>query len=128
MSMKRVLTVFIMSVMLSGFFGVSVQAEESMNAVQNITTGTEVQGKTDAPAEQTVVKKQSTTDVTKKSSKVKSKASVLKGKKEKAYTKSELRLMSAIIYCEAGNEPYAGKKAVGIVVMNRKRSILTQMS
>lgn len=122
MSMKRVLTVFIMSVMLSGFFGVSVQAEESMNAVQNITTGTEVQGKTDAPAEQTVVKKQSTTDVTKKSSKVKSKASVLKGKKEKAYTKSELRLMSAIIYCEAGNEPYAGKKAVGIVVMNRKRS------
>ena len=30
--------------------------------------------------------------------------------------------MSAIIFCEAGAEPYAGKLAVGIVVMNRKRS------
>jgi spore germination cell wall hydrolase CwlJ-like protein len=32
--------------------------------------------------------------------------------------------MSAIIFCEAGNQSYAGKKAVGIVVMNRMRSSL----
>ena len=38
------------------------------------------------------------------------------------YTKSQLRLMSAIIYSEAGAETYAGKKAVGIVIMNRVRS------
>lgn len=38
------------------------------------------------------------------------------------YTKAELRLLSTLIYCEAGNEPYAGKLAVGIVVMNRKES------
>lgn len=30
--------------------------------------------------------------------------------------------MSAIIYAEAGSECYAGKKAVGIVIMNRVRS------
>lgn len=39
-----------------------------------------------------------------------------------AYSKAELRLMSTLIYCEAGGESYAGKKAVGIVVMNRKKS------
>lgn len=43
-------------------------------------------------------------------------------KKKAKYTKAELRLLSALIYCEAGNEPYAGKLAVGIVVMNRKES------
>ena len=31
----------------------------------------------------------------------------------------EVRLMSAIIYCEAGNQCEAGRQAVGIVVMNR---------
>ncbi len=39
-----------------------------------------------------------------------------------AYSKADLRLMSAIIYCEANMEPYAGKLAVGIVVMNRVKS------
>ncbi|MCI8307522.1 MAG: cell wall hydrolase [Lachnospiraceae bacterium] len=40
----------------------------------------------------------------------------------KKYNKAELRLMSAIIYCEANVEPYAGKLAVGIVIMNRVNS------
>lgn len=43
-------------------------------------------------------------------------------KNERSYTKAELRLMSAIIFCEAGAESYTGKVAVGIVVMNRVRS------
>lgn len=34
----------------------------------------------------------------------------------------ELRLLGALIYCEAGNQPYEGKLAVGAVVMNRVRS------
>lgn len=55
----------------------------------------------------------------KKSSKKKNKN---KNKKKPEYTKSELRLMSAIIFCEANLEPYAGKLAVGIVVMNRIES------
>lgn len=46
----------------------------------------------------------------------------VKKEKKPAYTKEELRLLSALIYCEAGGEPYAGKLAVGIVVENRKNS------
>lgn len=38
---------------------------------------------------------------------------------EITYLEKELRLMSAIIYCEAGNQCEAGQQAVGIVVMNR---------
>lgn len=41
-----------------------------------------------------------------------------------SYTESQLRYMASIIYCEAWGEPYAGKKAVGIVVMNRINSSL----
>ncbi len=45
-------------------------------------------------------------------------------KKANDYTESELRYMTSIIYCEARGESYAGQKAVGIVVMNRKNSDL----
>lgn len=38
------------------------------------------------------------------------------------YSAAELKYLSSIIYCEAGSEPYAGKLAVGIVVVNRKES------
>lgn len=34
----------------------------------------------------------------------------------------DLRLMAALIQCEAGSEPYEGKLAVGAVVMNRVKS------
>jgi hypothetical protein len=40
------------------------------------------------------------------------------------FTKADLRLLSALIYCESQSESYNGKLAVGIVVMNRKRSDL----
>ncbi len=42
--------------------------------------------------------------------------------KKKKYSKADLRLMASIINCEAGSEPYQGKVAVGIVVMNRVSS------
>lgn len=45
-----------------------------------------------------------------------------KESEEKKYNKAELRLMAAIIYCEANVEPYAGKLGVGIVIMNRVKS------
>ena len=38
------------------------------------------------------------------------------------YTKKQLRLMASIIYSEAGDQSYAGKLAVGIVIMNRVKS------
>jgi spore germination cell wall hydrolase CwlJ-like protein len=42
--------------------------------------------------------------------------------KKTSYTQAELRLLACLIYCEASGEPYAGKLAVGIVVLNRKAS------
>lgn len=42
-------------------------------------------------------------------------------KAKKNYTNSDLRLMSSIIYAEAGGESFKGKVAVGMVIMNRKR-------
>ncbi len=51
------------------------------------------------------------------------KAATVTPKSTKAsYTKEQLRLLSSLIFCEAGSEPYAGKVAVGIVVMNRVES------
>ena len=41
---------------------------------------------------------------------------------KKKYTPAELKYMTCIIYCEARGESYAGQMAVGIVVMNRKKS------
>ena len=35
---------------------------------------------------------------------------------------SEQELLAALIFCEAGNQPYDGQVAVGAVVMNRVRS------
>ena len=35
------------------------------------------------------------------------------------YTSREVKMMASIIFCEAGNQSYAGKLAVGIVIMNR---------
>ncbi len=60
----------------------------------------------------TTTKKTTTTTTTKKTT-VKTTAS---------YSKADLRLLSALIYCEAGGEAYNGKLAVGIVVMNRVKS------
>ena len=45
-----------------------------------------------------------------------------KRNKPLAATVSETKLLAALIYCEAGNQPYKGQVAVGAVVMNRIRS------
>ena len=37
-------------------------------------------------------------------------------------TTDEVKLLAALIHCEAGGEPYEGQVAVGAVVMNRVRS------
>lgn len=38
------------------------------------------------------------------------------------YVPGEQELLAALIFCEAGNQPYEGQVAVGAVVMNRVRS------
>lgn len=97
-----------------------------------VDTNTNQEANTNLPVETPEEVTEESTDKTsdknnKKNNKVKnktkktSKKKKAKSKKNK-YTKSELRLMSSIINCEAGIEPYQGKLAVGIVVMNRIRS------
>lgn len=56
--------------------------------------------------------------------KAESKVKEKKAEKKKKYSEADLRLLSSIIYCEAGSESYKGKVAVGIVVMNRVKSNL----
>lgn len=41
---------------------------------------------------------------------------------QEASTPPEQELLAALIFCEAGNQPYEGQVAVGAVVMNRVRS------
>lgn len=70
--------------------------------------------------------KKAKTTSTEESGKENTKATKKKDTKKKTakkkYNKKELRIMTSIIYAEAGDQSYAGKLAVGIVIMNRKRS------
>ncbi len=65
--------------------------------------------------------KKKTTTTKKKTSITKKKTSA-KTTKAASYSSAEVRLLSTLIYCEAGNQSYAGKLAVGIVVVNRMDS------
>ena len=100
-------------------------AQETGAPADNANTSQEAN--TNLPVETPEEATEASTDKTSDKNKVKnktkktSKKKKAKSKKNK-YTKSELRLMSSIINCEAGIEPYQGKLAVGIVVMNRIRS------
>ncbi|MBO5487923.1 MAG: cell wall hydrolase [Eubacterium sp.] len=87
-------------------------------STQQVTTAEDL---TNATSVQTTTKKATTKKTTTKKTTTK-KTTTKKTTTKKSYTKKELKLMSAIIYCEAGNQSMAGKIAVGIVVMNRKSS------
>ncbi|MDK2807460.1 MAG: N-acetylmuramoyl-L-alanine amidase [Clostridiales bacterium] len=82
----------------------------------DVTQDVEVDEAKDETSDEADTKKTTKKTVTKKS--------VDSEKNEVSYTKAELRLLSALIYCEANGEPYVGKLAVGIVVVNRKESKL----
>ena len=80
---------------------------EETTVVQSVATSSSISDKSDTKASN------------KKTTKAKK---TTKKRKKKKYSKSDLRLMASIINCEAGSEPYQGKVAVGIVVMNRVSS------
>lgn len=107
---------------------VKMGAEVVTNAaVKSTTTGAAVEKKDTATSSMvdkkpTVVKKNNIKAMSVVKPAAKKKSVKKKSVKKKKYTATELKYMSCIIYCEAGCEPYAGKKAVGIVVMNRKKS------
>ena len=50
------------------------------------------------------------------------KASLTKNRGAVSADADEVKLLAALIQCEAGNQPYEGKVAVGAVVMNRVKS------
>ncbi|SFR93334.1 cell wall hydrolase [Anaeromicropila populeti] len=100
----------------------TTEAEDnSSETLENTDTNEEViveeaEEETVEEAEETVVKKETKKTTSKKTST--NKAST----KKVSYSEEQLRLLAALIYCEAGSESYAGKLAVGIVVVNRKES------
>lgn len=86
---------------------------------------TETEKKATKTTEKAAVKKSTAKAAKKTTAKATTKTAAKKTVEKKAtvnYSKSDLRLLSALIYCEAGGESYNGKLAVGIVVMNRVRA------
>lgn len=86
---------------------------------------TETEKKATKTTEKAAVKKSTSKAAKKTTAKATTKTAAKKTVEKKAtvnYSKSDLRLLSALIYCEAGGESYNGKLAVGIVVMNRVRA------
>lgn len=102
------------------------QTEETSQANEETKADDDMNKETSNAEEKAeAVKESKKTDVSNKktTAKTKEKKAVKKVEKKK-YSEANLRLLSAIIYCEAGSESYKGKVAVGIVVMNRVKSNL----
>lgn len=129
MSWKKFAVLVISCAFLYGLSGNTAAAAE------NITNNQAAQPQVTAPAETDKMETENhtvvlpapvtpTPKVTEQPKKQKKATAKKKAKKssKKSYTKAELRLMAAIINCEAGSESYQGKIAVGIVVMNRVHS------
>ena len=113
----------VISTPVSAFASETETVSENVTIVENSSVDelVETEGENTEVQESTVNVLDSTKDTAMKGKS--KKASKKKTAKKKAdYTKAELRLMASIINCEAGIEPYQGKLAVGIVVMNRVKS------
>ena len=102
---------------------------ENNESNQNVVQDTTKETAKDSKNEETDSKKSTDSKKeTKKNTTTKKKTSTTKikttAKKARAvsYSSAELRLLSTLIYCESGNQSYAGKLAVGIVVVNRMES------
>jgi spore germination cell wall hydrolase CwlJ-like protein len=103
------------------------QTEETSQANEETKADDDMNKETSKADEKADAVKESkkTNDSNKKTvAKTREKKAVKKEEKKKKYSEADLRLLSAIIYCEAGSESYKGKVAVGIVVMNRVKSNL----
>jgi len=98
MNFKKIVTVIVAGFALCLMLNLPCEAAATTKATTKVTVFNQVS--------------KSTKEIAKKAKK----------KAKKKYTASELRYMTSIIYCEARGESYQGKKAVGIVVMNRVRS------
>lgn len=98
---------------------VAEEATTEQDSVEEVTASEISEEEISEKEEAEETKKEDTKKTEKTAAKEKKQEEEEAGRK---YTKAELRLLSALIYCEAGSESYNGKLAVGIVVMNRVRS------
>lgn len=98
MNLKKIVTVIVAGLALCLMLSLPAEAAATTKATTKATISTQLEKNTERLAKKA------------------------KKKAKKKYTQKDLRYMTAIIYCEAQGESYQGKKAVGIVVMNRVRS------
>lgn len=120
MKTKKIVAMLLMCAVLLSNMSFMAKAEESSaeNAKDATTETTETIDSTEnTTAANATTEKSKTT--AKNNNAVKKK---MKKGNVVTYSKQELRYMATIIYCEAGNQSYAGKLAVGIVVKNRMES------
>ncbi|MDD5948479.1 MAG: cell wall hydrolase [Lachnospiraceae bacterium] len=120
MKTKKIVAMLLMCAVLLSNMSFMAKAEESSaeNAKDATTETTETIDSTEntTAANATTVKSKTTAKNNNAVKKKMKKGNVV------TYSKQELRYMATIIYCEAGNQSYAGKLAVGIVVKNRMES------
>lgn len=131
MSFKKVAVMMItVSILITSFAAGSLYASANeMTSGEQLPgiifkSDLEQDGEEETVIDETSIVTSSNTSDNSDKEKVSKKKSTTKKKKskKKKYSKAELRLMASIINCEAGSEPYQGKLAVGIVVMNRVSS------
>ncbi|MFA9465496.1 MAG: cell wall hydrolase [Velocimicrobium sp.] len=101
----------------------TIETSKESEVTEPVEELTDSEGKeeesSDSALKETKVKKETTTKASTTKASTEKKA---KKTEQVTYTKAELRLLAALISCEANGEPYAGKVAVGIVVVNRMES------
>lgn len=126
MNIKKIVAMLIVCMLLGTNVSLVAHAEEVQIATTETTDSndnSESTSESAASAATTEVLQNSTESgsVSVKKKK-KSKKQVKKKGGTASYSKKELKYMASIIYCEAGNQSYNGKLAVGIVVKNRMES------
>lgn len=96
---------------------------ENDESNQEVVQDTTKESSKDSKNDETDSKKKTDSEkATKKKTSITKKKTSAKTTKAASYSSAEVRLLSTLIYCEAGNQSYAGKLAVGIVVVNRMDS------
>lgn len=131
MKLKKLLMCLLVATLTASVPAISAEAAET-DSIVSVTEDATEETITDSLLEEVLAEEAETEDTEEviteeaeeevKETKAAEKKKAKKAVKKASYTKEELRLLASLISCEAGGEPYAGKVAVGIVVVNRKNS------
>lgn len=94
--------------------------ESAIKIIEDVTTEPTMDETTEVATQTTKASKASTK--TREIASAKTVSTKQASAKKASYTKTDLRILTAIIYCEAGYESYNGKIAVANVILNRVNS------